>query len=159
MMKTKITLLLYFFIYTKAYCQQLNVMVTVDEIITASYNLSGSYLLTENDSINLDYEMGRFKIKEDDLKKLITKDRQEEVFLNFQYFSNCPVQGTQQYKLKLKLDLLLQNFLLIKVYNYSSYPKTFEKSYGYGFEYISLLESKGLPKRKKIKRNPCYDGR
>jgi len=141
----------------KIYCQhQLNVMVTIDDIITASYNVSDSYLELDNDTIFLNYEMGRFEILEKDFEKLKVKNNQKNTVLNFSYFTNCPKQSIKKYSLKLELNLFLQKYLLIRIYNFSSYPKVFSKDSGYGFEYISPLKSEFLPKRKKIKEmNVC----
>lgn len=134
---------------------QLNVMVTIDDVITASYNVSDSYLELGNDTIFLDYEMGRFEILDNDFEKLKVKNNQENIVLNFSYFTNCPKQSIKKYSLKLELNLFFQKYLLIKIYNFSSYPKVFSKDSGYGFEYISPLKSEFLPKKKKLKRNEC----
>jgi len=155
-MKYKFVVFFCLFACIKVFSQnQLNVLITIDDVITASYNLSDGYIIIKKDTIFLEYEMGRFKIDKNDYERLKQENIKENIFLNFSYSMFCPEQSNYDYSLKLQLDLLLQNYLLIRVYNFSSYPKTFIKENGYGFEYISSLGSETLPKRKKMKRNPC----
>lgn len=143
-----------FFICGKVFCQEkLNVLVTVDEVVTGSYNLSDSYLIINKDTVSLKYEMGRFELA--NLEILKSVNSHTEISLNFRYFTFCPEQKSYYYSIKIESSLLLQDYLLLKIYNFEMYPNVFMKNIGYGFEYISPLASEALPKKKRIKRNKC----
>jgi hypothetical protein len=141
-------------IYVNVHCQEkLNVLVTVDDVITGPYNLTDSYLIIGKDSINLKYEMGRFELVNTEILKSFNSNN--EVSLNFRYYSSCPKQKSYYYKINLKTSLLLQDYLLLKIYNFEMYPNVFKTNIGYGFEYISPIVSEVLPTKKKIKRKKC----
>lgn len=144
------------FICIGASCQErLNALVTVDDIITGSYNLSDAYLIVKNDTISLKYEMGRFELTDKEILK--TVDGHTKVSLNFRYYATCPEPKSYYYNINLESRLLLQEYLLLKIYNFDKYPNVFVRNTGYGFEYTSPVISEGLPKRKKIKRNSCLN--
>jgi len=153
-LKTLISICI-FFTYSNVHCQEkFNVLVTVDDVITGSFNLTDSFLIIGKDTINLKYEMGRFDIV--DKETLINSfNNHDEVSLNFRYYSSCPKQKRYNYKINLKVSLLLQEYLLLKIYNFEMYPNIFESNMGYGFEYISPIVSEVLPIKKKIKRKKC----
>jgi len=155
----KLVLLTFMLIFCNVSLSQerLNVLVSVNNNIAGSFNLSNSFLLVHNDTINLVYKMGRFEINTDDFAKLNKYCKEEDVFLNFNFFESCPYQKTYSFKLKLKLDLLLQEYLFLKVYNFSTFPKAFISKTGYGFEYVSPLRSSVLPKNKKLINHSCSD--
>jgi len=132
---------------------RLNIVLTVDDVIP--YSLENSNLVLENDTIQLQYKMGRFLVTETDLVKLKSAGKLKEVSLNINYTTFCPVQEHYTYSIYLKSDLLLQDYFLLKIYNYSSYPKVFGKKAGYIFGYESPLGFIGLPSKNKMKRNPC----
>ena len=147
--------LLLFCTYVYSQKEQINVLITVDDIITGSFNLSNGYIQIDNDTIELKYEIGRFNIEQKDFNRLQHEDVEKNVNLCFRYFSNCPTQKNSYYTLQVKLKLLFQNYLLIRVFNFESYPGVFGKKEEYGFEYDSPLETVRLPKNGKMKRNPC----
>jgi hypothetical protein len=152
-MKIKI-LIIVFFICGKVFSQEkLNVLVTVDEVVTGSYNLSDSYLIINRDTLKLKYEMGRFELANTEILKSVNSHT--EIRLNFRHYTSCPEQKSYHYSIKIESSLLLQDYLLLKIYNFEMYPNVFMKNIGYGFEYISPLGSEALPKRKRIKRNKC----
>lgn len=103
--------------------------------------------------------MGRFNISNVDFDKLKKADRSEEVLLVFKYFEICPEQQTYTFKLNLKLDLILQEYLFVRVYDFAAFPNTFLRKTGYGFEYISPVESTIIARKKKYIRNKCSDTR
>lgn len=156
-MKVKIIWIIYLLFFHTNAQDKIYSMITVDDIPTASYNLSNCYLKIDNDTINIEYEMGRFSIESKDFERFKKIDDKTEILLSFKYFTNCPEQRKYLYSIPLKRELLSQRFLLLKVYNYESYPNVFVTNHGYGYEYISPLGSLGLPKRKKMKRNPCIN--
>ncbi len=137
--------------------ERLNALVSVNNNVAGSFNLSNSSLLVNNDTIKLVYKMGRFEIDANDLMKLKNCNKDEEIFLNFSFFETCPSQKTYSFKLKLKLDLLLQEYLFLKVYNFSSFPTAFINKTGYGFEFVSPIGSSVLPKNKKRINHTCSD--
>ncbi len=135
--------------------EKLHILVTVDDIVTGSYNLSDSYLVIEKDTIALKYEMGRFEIS--NMDRLKKRGKQSKICLNFRYYATCPHPRSYNYNITLDSSLILQEYLLLKVYNFANYPNVFAKNIGYGYEYISPIGSETLPKNKRIKRNKCID--
>lgn len=140
-----------FFIQAKIFSQEkINVLLMVDDVVTGSFNVSDSYLIAQNDTIKLRYEMGRFEF---DDKRLIERiEKNIDVSLCFKYYSSCN-NVFYNYNIKLKLPFLLQDYLLIKVYNFKNYPNTFSKNTGYDREIISPLGGEALPRKKKKNRN------
>ena len=137
--------------------QELHVLVSIDDITGASYNISNSFLVIGKDTISLKYEVGRFTISEKDIANLKSIDKKEMISLNIEYVTFCPEQKTYKYNLNLDVELLLQEYLILKVYNHESYPGVFSKNESYGFECTSPLKSIGIAKNKKMKRNQCPD--
>lgn len=155
-MKIKI-LIFAILVYFKGSSQEkLNALITVDDVITGSFNVYDSYLIIQHDTIDLKYEMGRFELGNNNnfLKKI---DNSTNVNLCFKYYSTCPKQMHYSYNIELKLSLLLQNYLLLKIYNFNNYPNIFSKNDGYGKEFISPLGGEALPRKKKKYRikNSC----
>lgn len=139
--------------------ERLNVLITVDDVI--SRNIYDSYLIINNDTIKLEYAIGRFIIaKEDHTTLKEGSNKNSKLYLKYRAF--CPEVKQYDYIIDLNTRMLLLDYFLLKIYNYETYPKAFPKAYlkrwgGYGYAYVSPLGSLGIPNIHKLERNPCME--
>jgi hypothetical protein len=137
---------------------QIYTLLTIDDINIEPTFISESTLKFDNYNIKLLYKIGRFEIDKNDyklLKEIASKSNNKEALLSFTMTNYCPKLDNINYNIQLNLSLFLEEYLLLKIYNFESYPNIFMKNTGYGFEYISPIISEVLPRKKKSKKNQC----
>lgn len=133
---------------------QIYTILTIDDVNIEPTFISNSILKVDNHEMKLTYKVGRFEITSNEyemLKKIDSTDK--DAILSFVFTNNCSKKD-YTYKIQLNLSLFLQEYLLLKIYNFHLYPNIFIKNTGYGFEYISPVISESLPRKTKQK-NKC----
>lgn len=137
---------------------QLYALLTIDDVNVESTFISNCFIETDSHKIELNYKVGRFEISSSDYIFLNEMSPDKTVSLSFCYSAICPQQKLFLYEKDLEVKLLLQEYLLLRIFNFNNYPNVFKNNIGYGIEIISPFGSSVLPKKtKKIPRNKCLN--
>lgn len=99
---------------------------------------------------SVNYKTGRIQIEKDVATKLLKNDK---IYLKFKYHDEC-ISHDGTYILNLNSNLLKQEYLYLRVYNFEKYPKILGNSKYFEFEFDSPIGSTRLPtlKNKKLER-------
>lgn len=127
----------------------LNTVISIDDKVTASYNIKNVQLILHKDNISLIYESGRLILKEDDYNFFINYNEDENVILKFSYIQECPFYKEYLYEILIKKKFITEQYFNLTIYNFENYPGLFTKNKGYDFEFKSPIISKSLPKNNK----------
>jgi len=128
---------------------RLDVLMAINNKIVTSTDITQSFLVIQNDTIDLKYEMGRFDISEKNYN-ILNKKNTEDIKLIVEYADFDDNYIRKKVQIDLKLEFLLQRYFFLKIYDFSRFPKHFLEKSGYGFEYTSPIQTKNLIKRKKM---------
>lgn len=157
-MKNKLFLLLLLLVIPNSVFGQkaLYILLSIDSNIVEPTFISNSKIEIDNKVFNLNYKMGRFDISEEGYSFLIKSAQQINAKISFDYISLCPIQTKYSYSFNVKGSFFLQEYLLLKFYNFNKYPNQFAKNTGYGYEFTSPLGSESIPRKKKFKKDKCF---
>lgn len=132
---------------------EVELLMTIDN--DPILDLRETIILIDNQKIKVKYKTGRL-ILNDEHKKIIMNTN--NLVFSFKYFVPCLNIGWRKYNIELKSDLLLQDYLWLRIYNFELDTKLFKNPQGYGFEYDSPIGSSLLPTKRKrilIKKIKC----
>lgn len=145
----KFFLIILLFLCFDIYSQQtLNVLLTINNKTVTSTDIVDASLIIDKDTIGLNYEMGRFELSLEDYKIVKSVANKKDVCLVIEYSDFLDNYVKKEFKICFNVELLLQRYFFLKVYDFTQFPKHFVKKNGYGFEYLSPIETKELIKKK-----------